>query len=262
MKRLMHAIAAYTAMKEDCLRKVADCNQQLQQKARFEGSNKVHLPSKDGDLADPPEERIVQSRFGEVLDTAKKTWIALMNGSYQVDEGNTRAKADIIVDGHTLAKDVPTATLLFLKKQWKDVHTFLTNLPVPGASTRWEYDANTDLLRSEKPVVTHKTKKVMKSLTKFEPTDRHPGQAETYSDDVVIGRYELTSFSGGCPAETKNAMLERVTNIRMAIALALETANANTEVSKGDIATALFDFALEPLQKEHTAKPQVAPAAA
>ena len=49
------------------------------------------------------------------------------------DFANCQAKANVVVDGQTILKEVPVTHLLFLEKQLVDLRTFIDGLPTPEA---------------------------------------------------------------------------------------------------------------------------------
>ena len=90
---------------------------------------------------------------------------------------------------------MPVTYLLFLEKQLADLHTFVKKLPVLDAAESWALDASTDCWATE-PVQTLRTKKVPRNHVKAEATEKHPAQVEVYYEDVRIGYWTQTKFSG------------------------------------------------------------------
>jgi hypothetical protein len=238
-----------TALKD----RVTELYKLVQKPALFNGNTRIYTPYQvagDGRAESvPPVTEMVQARVKEILASARKAWTELLDGTYTQDIGNTRARADIVVDGQVLAKDVPVTTLMYLKKIWEDVCTFLAKLPTPDPSIEWVYDENQGYLRSKDEEIVQRTKKVPKTLVKFEPTERHPGQADVYQDEVAIGDYARTSFTGGCPYDVKASMIELAGKVRDAIKVAHEAANLTTEVEDQYLSQRLFDFVFAPLAK-------------
>jgi hypothetical protein len=235
-----------TAVKE----RVTELYKTLQKPALFTGYTRRYTPFKqDGDRAEtlPAENVMVQVRFRELLAQARKSWTELMDGIYTQDLGNTRAKADVVVGDVVLAKDVPVTTLMFLIKQWTDVLSFIQHLPTPDPAVTWVYDSNQGLLKTGTPEQVRRTKKSIVRHIKFEPTDKHPGQADFMTEDVDIGVYEKTDFSGGCPQDVKLAMITRVSAVIEALKVAREAANIATEAPENKIADPIFDYVFAPL---------------
>ena len=87
------------------------------QSDQMTGISRTYDPLDDDGEQQPSETKVVQRRTNEVLQKVESDLVALYDIIATQDTGNTRAKADIIVDGETLLKDVPVTILLFLEKQ-------------------------------------------------------------------------------------------------------------------------------------------------
>lgn len=250
--KLAHIITKLDGIKTKVKENLTTLYKLVQKPAMFVGYTKTYEPySQTGERAQTlaPETQLVQYRVREVLAQARKAWGELTDLTYQADLGNQEARADIVVDGVVLKKDVPVTTLMFLLKTLTDVHTFVTHLPTPDLSVVWQYDEALGLLRSKEPTITQKTAKVPKVLVKFEPTDKHPGQSEVYHMDEPIGEYRKSEFSGAVKVDAKVETLERLAKLLAALKEARETANISVTVKDEKIADSLFEFAFEPLNK-------------
>ena len=97
-------------------------------------------------------------------------------------------------------------------------------MPVLDTAEDWEYKAEADSFVS-KASRSNRTKKVPKNHIKYEATKEHPAQVEMYMEDVWVGTWTTTKFSGAIPAATRNAMHERVGKLLDAVKAAREEAN-------------------------------------
>jgi len=156
------------------------------------------------------------------------------------DWTNCEARADVVVDGRTIAARVPVSYLLFLEKQLVDLHTFVKKLPVLDAAEAWVRDDSTDSWRTE-PVRTIRTKKVPRNHVKAEATEKHPAQVEVYYEDVAVGYWTTVKFSGALPAKRINEILDKVIALQTAVKFAREEAN-NTEVVDQKVGAAVFGY--------------------
>jgi hypothetical protein len=150
------------------------------------------------------------------------------------------AKADVVVDGQPLLRQVPATYLLFLEKQLVDLHTFVKKLPVLDASEAWNYDASADSWATE-PVQTLRTKKTPRNHVKAEATDKHPAQVEVYYEDVTVGYWRTVKFSGALPAQRVNELLARVEKLQEAVKFAREEANS-IEVEEQKVGGVFLDY--------------------
>ena len=150
------------------------------------------------------------------------------------------ARADVVVDGRTIAAQVPVTYLLFLEKQLVDLHTFVKKLPVLDAAESWLRDDSTDTWRTE-PVRSNRTKKVPRNHVKAEATEKHPAQVEVYYEDITVGYWTTVKFSGALPAKRVNDILDRVLKLQTAVKFAREEAN-NVEVVDQRVGSAVFGY--------------------
>ena len=120
------------------------------------------------------------------------------------------------------------------------MHTFLEKLPVLDAGERWNFDESQDCYASD-PYQTTRTKKVPKSHIKYEATKEHPAQVEMYMEDVTVGVWVTTKYSGAIPAAERNSMLERVRKLQDAVKQAREAANT-LEVEKRKVGEAILGY--------------------
>jgi hypothetical protein len=144
------------------------------------------------------------------------------------DWTNCVARADVVVDGRTIAAQVPVTYLLFLEKQLVDLHTFVRKLPVLDAAESWNYDSSADCFATD-PVQTLRTRKVPRNHVKAEATEKHPAQVEVYHEDVTVGYWRTVKFSGALPASRVNELIDRVEKLQAAVKFAREDANG-TEI--------------------------------
>ena len=76
----------------------------------------------EGDPLSPDVKR-VRSTGPEVLKEVATEMIRTLN------EGNTRARADVVVQGKTILESVPVGHLLYLESRLDDLGTFVEGLP-------------------------------------------------------------------------------------------------------------------------------------
>ncbi len=219
---------------------------QLQKKELLTGLARTYQPrgeaGSEGYETLPAESKLVQVRAEDALRSVASSMTALFDITATKDFGNTKALADVVVDGEVLIKDCPATYLLFLEKQLTDFHTVVKKLPVLDSAEEWQLSTATNNWATS-PVETVKTKKVLKNHVKAAATDKHPAQVETYSEDVPVGTWKNIKFSGALPQARVVELTNKVEKLLQAVKFAREDANSST-VDDKKFGKALFKYLL------------------
>lgn len=225
MTQLNQIIAIEKGVKSDSTRTETDLYHSLEKKPLFAGLSRVYTPKdeEDGDQL-PPEATSVQIKTSDVIDELTTSLTRLIDLIATKDEANTGARADVVVDGAVIAADVPVTTLMFLEKETEKLHAFIGRLPVLDPAVQWSYDDNRGVYVAA-PVQTVRTKKVPRNHVLYEATKEHPAQVQTFTEDIIVGTWEKTDFSGAMPADALAAISARLNKLRTAVKFAREAAN-------------------------------------
>lgn len=240
MPKLNQIIAIEKSVKSQSLRELTDAHKTLQKESLLAGIARTYRPRDDEGEQYPPESTRVQVRADDVIDQTMTVLIKLFDVTATKDWANGDARADVVVDGDALLKDVPVTYLLFLEKQLTDLHTFISKLPTLDPSEVWAYDEATDAWATE-PVQTSKTKRIPRNHLKAEATKEHPAQVEVYYEDIVVGNWQTIKYSGAMPASRVAVLKERVRTLQEAVKFAREEANSK-EVDEQKVGETLFNF--------------------
>ncbi len=217
-------VSVEKAVKSNVYKQFTKIHHQLQKSALIGGISRVYTPrDDDGDIL-PAEQTRVQLRSQEAIKEAHELLERLFDVVATKDWGNMGAKADVMIDGEPLLKDVPVTYLLFIEKQLSDLKTFIEKLPTLDASESWRWDENQNCYATE-TVETHRTKKVPRVLVKYEATEDHPAQTEVWHEDVVVGNWKTIKYSGAQSAQRVKVLMERVDKLQVAVKHAREDAN-------------------------------------
>lgn len=240
MTKLNQIIAIEGGLKNTSKRDLGDAYHKIQRTTGLNGISRTYKPKdEEGDQL-PSESTLVQTRVEEVLTEVSDSLTRLFDVTLTKETANGSAKADVTVDGKVIVKDAPVTYLLFLEKQLVDLKTFVAALPTLDPAEVWNQNAATGDWATDVSQ-TVKTKKIPKNWEKSPATDKHPAQVEIFHEDVVVGTWSTTKFSGALPRERRNALLTRVDDLLTAVKFAREDANS-TAVT--DVATGkkVFDF--------------------
>ncbi len=167
-------------------------------------------------------------------------WI---DAAAQKEATNQIAKADIIVDGKTIAFDVPATLLLNLEHKLKAIRDTFKVIPTLRPGIKWVEDnqKGKGIYRAENPEKTHKTEKIIEYTEIAKATIEHPAQVEKLTVDKPVGDYEREVWSGMMSSADKAELLKRTDRLIQAVKMARQRAN-DIEVQSIEIASAIFDY--------------------
>lgn len=239
-KSKLNQVIAVTASKKDKTNTaITDLHQKSQKEALYEGLIRTYHPDDAEGEKFPDERKDIVLRSADVLKSVQGEWRELWDLIATQEFGNTVAKADIVVDGTAVVKDVPVGYMLFLEKQFDYVYKFVSALPTLDPAEQWEKDANANAYRSKFPKKSSKTAKDKKVVVKYDATEKHPAQTEIFDIDRKVGEWTATRFSGAISAEDKLRLMEKARKMREAVQVAREEANS-TPVEHKEVADALL----------------------
>ena len=224
MPKLNQILAIEKGKKTKLHKEITELHHALQKPALVNGHKKVFTPKEDDGETFPDDDHRVQYRYEDVFEQIAERMAVLMDVVATKDFTNTSARADVMVGGEVFLKAVPVPYLLFLEKELHDLHTFVDKMVELDQGEAWTFDENAGLFRSD-PVKQHRTKKLQRPIVKYEATEHHPAQTELITEDVVIGHWTTTKFSGAIPRPRKKALLDRISTLEDAVKYAREQAN-------------------------------------
>lgn len=210
----------------------------------FMGFTKTYEPFRDG-----PEHQM-PSEGKELVTTVEDKLahaFAAVNGYYdavaQKECTNQKAVADLVVNGVTLAKDLPATFLLGLETKLKELRKMVEVVPTLQPGITWEEDTQLGkgVFKAAVKQERMRTEKRMKPVVLYEATDKHPAQVKESTEDVAIGKYVQTDWSGMISPAAKSRMLARADALIQGVKKARQRAN-QTEVVSISIGKVLTDF--------------------
>lgn len=231
-------IAIEGDVKKETKRVQTDIYHTLQKPDLFFGMEKTYAPFSENEENLPPENKRVQAAVDDLFKEFSKVTTHWLDVMASKDASNQRAKADLVVDGEVLVKDVPVLALLGLETELEHIKAVASATPTLPLDEEWLKNEATDQYFT-KPIQTQRKKKVMKVLVHFEPTKEHPGKSESYGEDLPVGTWTVKRISTAWPARRKQELLERITKLLHAVKKARERANSleATEMALGAAVT-------------------------
>ena len=227
---------------------ITNLHKVTQQPALLTGHHKRYTPRKEDGEAFPDDQQVVQLTHEAAVKDISGALKSLLDTVATKDWTNCEARADVVVDGKVFLPQVPVTFLLFLEKELHDLQTFVEKMVELDPAERWTFDPSSGLHQSE-PVQTQKTKKEQRPIVLYHATEHHPAQTQLITEDVVIGHWTTTKYSGAIPRPKKRALLDRIVKLEEAVKFARERANARDAVEV-NVGRRILDFVFEGAQAE------------
>ncbi len=244
MAKLNQILAIEKGIKTRVYAEFTELHQATQKSALMNGFHKAYQTRDEEGEKYPAESQKVQHQAGEVLDRVAHGLTELFDITAVKDWSNCTARADVLLDGKVLLKEVPATYLLFLEKQLNDLHTFVTKMAELDPGREWTIDPRTGMYKTD-PILTQRTKKVQRPITLYEATKEHPAQTQLITEDVIAGTWVTVKYSGAMPAPRKKQLLTRIEKLSNAVKFAREQANA-VEAADKKLAKEVFEFLFAP----------------
>ena len=207
----------------------------------FVGVEKTYTPKTENEEPLPPVKKEAVTTVSERLEWTQKFLIPLLDYELTRDTGNMSAKADIKIGDIVLVAQVPITTLLSLEKRLKDLRGIYDSAPTLDMSRKWEKSVQNPRFQQYGPITTYRTKKVTKGVILVQPTKEHPAQVERVVEEVQIGSFQETTWSGALSPGDKAKYLARIDQLISAVQMAREDAN-EVMVTPTQIGEALLKF--------------------
>lgn len=214
----------------------------------FTGEVKSHTMFGDENqhLVQATQSRAVTSTVMENLKyTFNEGFAPYWDAVAQKDDANQRAKADIIIDGIVIAKDVAGTTLLGLEAKLSSLLEMFNAIPTLPPGIVWEVDSTQKEGIYRNPILEERMQsvKVPDHKVLYEATQHHPAQIEKYESTQNIGKFTLASFSGMVPPIEKANLIKRLQSLISATKQARQRANC-VEINDVHIGKSLTDYLL------------------
>ncbi len=191
-----------------------------------------------------PEERAeLTTTVATRLDYNNKAVVKYFDVLLQKESTNQVAKADVVVDGKTLAAGLPATFLLGMESRLRELRDVYVTIPTLTQAVRWEKDEGmgTGVYRAAFPEEKLKTSMKFKSQVLYAATKEHPAQIEKWEEQVPVGKYVKDYWCGMITPARKSELLGRIDVLIAAVKKARQRANS-TEVVKNNIGKALMGF--------------------
>lgn len=218
-----------------------------QRSGHFNEELKTYQPldEKDNDRPAPshsPMVTTVKAKLDYVEGHVKKAVDVLL----QKERANQVAKASVQVakgDGTkiTLIEDVPVTVLVQMEKHLAELRSMYDAIPTLDPAKVWTKSDTKENVWKAAPVVTQKTRKEPKVITKHPGNDKHAPQTELHFLDQVVGRFTTEVSSGALSPKQKSRVLGKIDALIAGVKIARAKAN-DIEVEDAHMGDAIFQF--------------------
>ncbi len=239
----LHQVIALTNTKgKETVGEITKIHRQTQNQGLVSGMVRTYQPRDEDGEQYPSEEQRVGLQISDALASLQRLMTDKIDLSATKDHGNRLAKADVVIDGETILKDVPAITLLSLEKELVDLLTLCRKMCELSGDEQWALDEGTGLMVS-RPQKTQKTKREQKVLELSPATKEHPANVQLVPEDRVVGDWTTIKKSGAISPLRKREIVERIVNLRDAVILARKSANEQ-EVTRSAFGNKIFSYIL------------------
>lgn len=246
---LAQLVALESAARADANKRTAVLLKNAQKPALFNGFKNEYEPFGEteeeraaGANQQPPQVNRVQLKAEDMLTAFFTELKDAIDLAAAKDDANTFARADVRVGGTVLLESVPATHLLHMEKVLADIGTFIAALPVTNPTEEWL--PGEDGLLQTRTVFTN-SNKIKKIVLPMHPgTKEHAPQVAVIDEQVAVGRWLKTDYTGALRPERKRDLERRVTVLKAAFKVAREEANRLAVAETPDEASVLIGYIL------------------
>lgn len=238
--KLHELLAVESSLKGQATKTRTDLSSTFDKKKHlFTGVRKTFTPLVEGEERQVEEESAIQSTVLKELRWITEFIGKAIDSGYQINEANTIARADVVLeDGTVFLTAVPATALLELEKRMAEVHEFILTIPTLDPAKGFVIDmdssADGDIFKARE-ITRVNTKKIQKPLVLHPGSDKHPAQVQLISEDVPVGKTLHQEWSGMITPARKGEMLARCEELARAVKRARSKANDTEIVNKTQI---------------------------
>lgn len=246
-KRLFEYLVVRDQLKAQTKKLVLDLANTFEKKRHlFEERRKTFTPATEGAPPQVEEQSDIQSTVLGELKWLAGHWLKAIDVARQVEEGNTGARADVVLDdGSVLIANVPATALLELVNRADEIQHLIASVPTLDPSRAFREDATrAPGIFKAREVSKTRTTKSARHIVVVPPTEHHPAQVAQVVEDIPTGTILEQEWSSLVTPARKSEMLSRAEELRRAVKSALQRANASELTSEPVAGKAIFEYVL------------------
>lgn len=244
MGQLHELLAVEADRKKTAERLVSESIKTFHKENLFTGSVKRTEMFDDEATKIADEHLKLEATVGENLNYSLNALVKYWDTVAQKDATNANAKADVIVNGKVILKDVPGTTLLGMEKKLNELRNLFNSTPTLPPGIDWELDVSFEKIgvyKAKHDIETIKTQKDVEFREVSPATKEHPAQVAQVNVSKDIGKFITTKWSGMITPYSKAKMISNLEVLIGAFKKARQRANGETTVDI-KIGKELIDF--------------------
>ncbi len=250
MTKLHEILAVEAGLKKTARDMLAEGQHTFEKRGEhFAGHIKTYTNSVEGD---PWEAEVGVTERHELVTTVRDKLnyifqhiVRHINCMVTKDSTNQNAKADIVVGGAVLVKDVPVTSLLSIEDEINRWRNVIASVPTLAPGKEWvpASDLGENIFKLKYGEKKVRARKTLHNHPVAAATKEHPAQVQVYSEESPVGFYTTERISGAITPAAKSVMLAKVDTLFRAVKQARQRAN-NADVTQIRIADKLVGFIL------------------
>jgi len=197
--------------------------------SHFVGFLKRYEPFDDEEKAREAAEeaKSIDTTVNAKLDYMFDHFVRYLDAVAQKEATNQIAKDDVIINGVKILENVPATVLLGLETKLRLLKDVLNDIPTNQPGVEWQLDPSmgSNVYKRVRDEESFRTRKEPKSTVLYEATKEHPAQIEKWNENVNIGKYITTHWSGMLTPAQKSELLGRLDTLSRAVKQARQRAN-------------------------------------
>ncbi len=245
MGRLHEILAVEGGLKataEKVIKEAADTF--TKKRGHFLGQHRNYEKLQEETLQYADESKKLETTVHQKLNYVKSHFTKALDATFQKEMTNTGAKADIVIDGKDIAKDIPATYLLHLETKFKELRSMYAVIPTLDPGKDWKKDETQENVYVSSDTEQYKTEKVIKPLVLHPATKEFPAQVDKISLDTIVGKWKTKNMSGALSPLQKSQLLGKIDTLIRAIKQARMRANS-VAVIQLEIGKTLMEYIKE-----------------
>lgn len=215
----------------------------LKKQDLFLGQHRRLAMFEDDGIDYPEEHKSIDTTVQKKLDHMQKTAVRYFDALVQKEASNQAANADLVVDGITIAENLPATFLLGMETRLKGLRAVYEAIPTLQPGIEWVEDPTQGpgVYKMAKPQEKLKTETIVEPVVLYEATPNHPAQVKESTKVKNVGKYIVNAWTSMISPAEKSEKLGRIDKLIRAVKKARQMANT-TPVQDRTVGGEIFKY--------------------